>query len=119
MRRSLNQLASVPALIVIGVFVLPGAGSFTEAELRCEEVAGTLEECCADLVVEGLACSRQTGCAGETTRPPILTVEESDCVDTLSCDALVAAGVCERIEARQVRFTQGESDPFAEGAVCP
>jgi hypothetical protein len=117
MRRSLKQAASVPALLAVAVFVLPGAGSFTEAEFQCEEAAITLDDCCAELATSSLSCSRQTGCSGETTRPPVLTVAESECIEDLECDALVAAGICERVDARQSEL-ENNGGNFSE-AVCP
>lgn len=119
MRGSLRQAASVPALLAVAVFALPAAGSFTEAEFQCEEAAVTLDECCVELAAEALSCSRETGCSGETTRLPLLTVAESECIEDLDCDALVASGICERVDARQ--RTLDEADLIAVGgeAVCP
>lgn len=119
MRRSFKQAASVPALLVLAVFVLPAAGSFTKAEFRCEEAAATLEDCCPDINVQALSCSRETGCAGETTRPPVLALSESDCIDELSCAEIAEAGVCARVDARQLAFINDDPNPFAAGPVCP
>lgn len=119
MTRSLRQILSVPALIVIAIFVLPGAGSFTESEFLCEEAAVNLEDCCEDLAVESLSCSRQTGCSGETTRPPVLTAEESECIKELGCRSLNDANICERVSARQFLLEQDDTDAFETGAVCP
>lgn len=106
----------MPALLIISIFVLPAAGGFTESEFQCEEAAVVLDECCPAISASALACSRLTGCAGETVRPPMFTVAESECIEDLDCDEIIEAGICERVVERQTNL---ETDfAFAE-RVCP
>lgn len=118
-RRSLGHAASVPALLVIAVFVLPASGGFTEAEFKCEEAASTLEECCVDLAVKSLSCSRETGCAGETLRPAVLAIDESECIAERSCYEIVEANICERVAVRQLEIESDDPAPPQENPVCP
>ncbi len=117
--RSLSHAASVPALLAIAVFVLPAAGGFTEAEFKCEEAASTLEECCPELAVKALSCARETGCAGETLRPAALQIAESECIIERSCHEIVEAGICQRVEVRQLEVEADEPAPWEETPVCP
>lgn len=119
MRRSLKQAVSVPALLAVAVFVFPAAGGFTEEEFQCEEAAATLEDCCEDLAVTALSCSRETGCAGETLRSPVLAISESECIEQLSCNEIAKASICERVAVRQQKIVDDDPAPFENGPVCP
>lgn len=95
-RRSLSAL--VAAAVVLLFFSL--GFDLDRGELKCEQAAVHLAECCPEVAFTRESCIQEGGCSreGEST---LVTAEESDCLRAESCDELVARRVCDRLNVRQ------------------
>lgn len=91
-------------------------------ELKCEQAAIALAECCPDLVFGRESCVQEGGCERDE-EGTILTMEESDCLREDACEEIVARNVCERLRLRMgaARDPEGpglgnlvEGDPLCE-----
>ncbi|MGC4122974.1 MAG: hypothetical protein QM765_52075 [Myxococcales bacterium] len=91
MKRRRNPM---PALIGLTALLSLTCG-IREDELRCEEAVAHLSRCCPGFVPSQIDCYYATGCG---TVYPALDIEESRCVSAMSCEAIVAAGVCSRAQ---------------------
>jgi hypothetical protein len=95
-RRSLSAL--VATAVVLLFFSL--GFDLDRGELKCEQAAAHLAECCPEVVFRRDSCIQEGGCSREHDATLVASAE-SDCLRAESCDELVARGVCERIEERQ------------------
>ncbi len=93
-RSRFAQVAVLPALLF-------GSLGFDldRGELKCEQAAVHLSECCPDVVLVRSSCIQEGGC-GRSEESTIVTMEESDCIRSSSCDELAEQGLCERLQAR-------------------
>ena len=74
-----------------------------EDELRCEEAAARLKECCSGFDPQRIDCYWvETGCG---TVYPDITISESRCISSTSCATLVSTGVCTRAQDIQHSHT--------------
>lgn len=114
--------------LVLAVFVLivwgcRAQGDYDDSDdltgevVSCEEAIGHLEKCCPDFdaVRDGQCVDdkyKKTGggCVYDdytstTTgyRLPEMTLAESQCVRTSSCDELIAKGICDRVKRNGLR----------------
>ena len=72
-------------------------------ELKCEQAAAHLADCCPDVVFTRQSCIQEGGCSrGEDAT--LVASEESDCLRAESCDELESRGICERLLARQTEW---------------
>ena len=92
-RRTLLAIPLAPLVFFLFGFDLD------RGELRCEQAASHLEECCPDLEMSRLSCIQKGGC-NRPTEGTHLTMEESDCIRDASCDDIQASMICERIQDR-------------------
>lgn len=83
------------------VFLLLGF-DLDEGELKCEQAAAHVQECCPDVTFPRLACIQQGGCDREEDET-LVARDESDCLRDLSCDELAERDICARIAARIAR----------------
>lgn len=79
--------------------------------LDCEEAVAVLEHCCG-VPGTNFSCVYSSGCG--TTYPDI-SIPESQCIRSESCETLVATGVCSR--AQQAHATETAEDDA--GGLCP
>jgi hypothetical protein len=86
MRRGAMLL--VPALMI--------AGGLRQDELDCEEAVAYLQGCCPDFGGATIQCVANTGCL--TSVSPALSIQESQCIRSESCDQVVQSGLCERVK---------------------
>lgn len=113
---------------MLGAAILTPFALFTlgfdldRGELKCEQAAIALAECCPDLVFTRESCVQEGGCERDE-EGTIVTMEESDCIREASCEDIVARNVCERLSARMgaARDPEGpglgnlvEGDPLCE-----
>lgn len=96
---------SLSALVATAVVLLFFSLGFDldRGELKCEQAAAHLAECCPDFVFRRDSCIQEGGCTREEDSM-LVASEESDCLRAESCDELVARGVCERLETRQAEW---------------
>ena len=93
-------------------------GRLREDELECEQAAAVLDECCPNFSPQGLNCSYSTGC-GSTTYPT-LSIGESQCIQEMSCETLVAKGVCDRAAIAEPPIIPDDGGaPQPRQEVCP
>ncbi len=140
--------AGALALILLGVSRPVHADSdthkdtdnFREDVFRCEEAIAHLEECCPRFTTP-VACkhyeytSERSGCESSdrygSSTDPGLNLDESKCIQALSCQELVSRGVCSRVAAATDRSEDYEhhdgydnkgpehDDRVDHAAVCP
>jgi hypothetical protein len=90
-RRSM-LLMPIVVLLSLGLRVIPEPG-LREDEVQCEEARAHLEECCP--VYEGnVACQFVDPGACEAATYPDLDTDESRLMQSLSCNDVVARGLC-------------------------
>src|SRR4051812_18006692 len=90
-------------------------------ELECEQAASHLEECCPELELTRLSCVQKGGC-GREEEGTVISMHESECIRDASCDELVDAMICERIQYRIDSLVDGgptirelrDRDPICE-----
>lgn len=103
-----------PTLLAFLIALGPAlCGDIRQDEFPCEEAVAHLKECCPEVSKDDYLCDYGEGCDGEVHQRPALSVEESNCIRELACDALVAKGVCARAAPLPAR------GGTANGAVCP
>lgn len=105
------------AIVVLGGSLLVAGGGLREDELDCEQAVAHLASCCPAFDPSLVDCTYSSTC-GITY--PALNVDESQCIVGLSCEAIVAAGLCERTQ--DLSSTHIEDDGGVSGThpeVCP
>ncbi|HEX3598447.1 MAG TPA: hypothetical protein VHU80_25240 [Polyangiaceae bacterium] len=70
---------------------------FRQDELDCEQAVRYLSECCPGFDPMSVACTFSGGC--ERTTVPDLPTDQSECILSKSCDALVSARICDELTA--------------------
>jgi|SRR5579883_1889843 len=109
MRRSFGPLgvaALVAALFACGDGSVHDNDNFREDVLLCEDAVSYLADCCPGFDPHAIACQysydyKPGGCdTGPTTDSvsPALSVGESRCITSLTCDTLRGTGVCQRAQ---------------------
>lgn len=93
---------------VLGLTLLMADGGLRQDEIECEEAFSYLQSCCPQGALP-THCVHQTGCDGTVTVPGI-SIEESQCILSQSCEALAASFFCKQT------FSPG-APPIVE--VCP
>lgn len=85
------------ATIALALSGLRCADGFREDEMECEEAMSYLAKCCPGFQKAQASCTYSSGgCGGGLTVAPVLTVDESHCIQHRSCDDLRSSGVCDR-----------------------
>lgn len=103
-----------PTLLAFLIALAPAlCGNIRQDEFLCEEAFAHLKECCPELSKDLYLCDYAAGCDGEVHNSPALGVDASNCIREMSCDALVASGVCTRAAALPEGFVPGTP------GVCP
>jgi hypothetical protein len=111
---------------------------FREDVIDCEDAVAYLAKCCPDFKASAIACQYSYdytpgGCDSAPTTSsvsPALGVDESRCILTRSCDAIVRDGVCERALAampyasgsapdRASPYESGSTVSTTHAPVCP
>lgn len=69
-------------------------------ELECEHAMAHLLDCCPELVLDHDDCVFDTASCSSTNRDPILTEDDSICIQELSCIAIQDRGLCEAVQER-------------------
>ena len=112
-------------LALIGLL---GSCGYQESEMRCDEAAAHLADCCgsANIAVE---CEYDFIEVTNRTYGPGLTLSESQCILAMSCASLQTTGVCRRAQSvpqQDLSESCGANSPtpisFNEGCralVCP
>lgn len=117
---------SVFTFFVVAVLGIASTGAtldgFRQDEVVCEEAAQRLITCCgAAYSAPNLECSYESGCG--TTQYPAIDQATSECIQSSTCDDLVAHGVCQRAAniAAKVVTEEDAGTQTAGGAngVCP
>ena len=68
-----------------------------EDELRCEEAAAHLAECCAGFMPSILDCTFVPADGCSPPHEPSISIENSRCIDGLSCEQINKTDLCNRI----------------------
>lgn len=112
-RPSVKAVRSLSALVATAVVLLFFSLGFDldRGELKCEQAAVHLAECCPDFVFGRSGCIQEGGCSREEDGT-LVASEESDCLRAESCDELVARGVCERLVNRQEEWERSDGPPI-------
>ena len=92
---SARRRRTTPAVAVAASLVLAAVAlrCVRRDELMCENAVARLDRCCSGFHTDSSYCTYSDGC-GVTY--PTITEADSDCIVGLSCEQIVAAGVCER-----------------------
>ena len=85
--RSKGARRVIRGLGLCGLAVLLGGSDF-EVELKCEEAVKHLADCCVGLRPGTFNCQRDCSV-------PRFTVDGAECLLSLSCEQLVARGLCD------------------------
>ncbi|MEJ7735150.1 MAG: hypothetical protein WKG00_38930 [Polyangiaceae bacterium] len=94
--------------LALALLVAIGLGALSEDQLECEHAIVHLLECCQPDNTD--VCTG--GCGAE-----VLEMEESTCIREMSCEQLIAANVCARVESLA---NVNSAETAAEHApVCP
>jgi hypothetical protein len=106
MERASRRICAPPLLLAVLVAV--GLGALSESQLECEHAIVHLLECCQPDSTD--VCTG--GCGAQ-----VLRLEESACIREMSCEELIAANVCARVES----LANLDSDETAaeHPPVCP
>ena len=108
--------ARVTGWLLAAVVLVPLAcGDMRQDELDCEEAVSHLQECCPSFNSRNIECLYVSGC--ETSTYPAISIQQSQCIRSEACTALVASGVCNR--AQGVWPVQADADNSGAAAVCP
>ena len=75
---------------MLALLVAVGLGALSKDQLECEHAIVHLLECCQPDSTD--VCTG--GCGTQALR-----FEESDCIRAMSCEELIAANVCARVES--------------------
>jgi hypothetical protein len=113
-RRPLSRLHGFTVSVIVGVGL--AGGCIREDEFECENAVAHLQQCCAHFDAKAIECSYVTGCG---TYYPQISAAESRCIESKSCDALRATGVCAAADAlphRQSSDVQGGGASICQGA---
>ena len=117
------------ALGVVVVLAVLGSSNYRPDEFECEHAMAHLAECCPDFEASPDACSylEEPGCVA--TKPvagPVLTEEESECIQASDCAAIVEQELCARVAAREhpplgapSADAGADAGTDAEEPVCP
>jgi hypothetical protein len=104
---SLRRSRAVPAVMaVMALGLLAFDSGFREDEVQCEHAAVQLDLCCPELPRGTVPCAHADGCFGPGIMPT-LTIEESRCVRSQSCDYL-RREVCDRVAQRVTTIEQSQ-----------
>ncbi len=117
---------------VILLFACDGDGSvhdhddFREDVVMCEDAVAYLTSCCPSFDPHVLACNYSYdytpgSCnSGATTESvsPALSVAESGCILSRSCNTIRASGVCDRAQIASP-YQRSTSSSASHAAVCP
>jgi hypothetical protein len=100
--------------------------NFRADVIECEDALDRLERCCPGFDATHVLCNffhdKSTGCGTASTNDvhPALSRDESACIRDTSCDALVAAKVCQRAQLARIyeshqstSLSSSTSDPSA------
>jgi hypothetical protein len=100
-------------LVVAAVLLLFFSLGFDldRGELKCEQAAVHLAECCPDVFFRQDSCIQEGGCA-RTEDATLVASDESDCLRAESCDEVTARGVCERLATRIQRWEAIDGPPI-------
>ncbi len=85
----------VPLLVGLTALLALTCG-IREDELRCEEAAARLADCCPGFDPRLVDCYFTSACE---TSYPVIDIDESRCLSARTCEQIVAAGICERAQA--------------------
>jgi len=111
-RQGVNARRSLSALVATAVVLLFFSLGFDldRGELKCEQAAVHLAECCPEVVFDRASCIQEGGCERDGDSM-LVASDESDCLRAESCDELLARNVCERLRTRKVEWerTDGPS----------
>ena len=116
-RRLLRRVATMAVAVV-----WLGAGGIREDEFQCEQAVAHLHDCCPDLDPGAVSCSFSSSCGA--TLFTTFSVEESQCIQDASCEAILRGHLCERALSREPRQTMvgedgGTSTTPEQEPVCP
>jgi len=130
MNKTRTRRAFQIALIVLGFSTLMADGGLREDEIDCEEAVSYLQQCCPHFKqTETLQCEYSDGCG---VTEPALSIDQSQCILGLSCQQIVANGICEK--ARNLAspstgtdldlgfgggFSADDGSSSTPGTVCP
>jgi hypothetical protein len=95
--------------LALGALVTLGFG-LDRGELKCEQGAAYLAECCPELDIGRMNCGQEGGCDREA-EGTILAEEESECIRESPCGDIRARDVCGRLEVRIARTHDAEEMP--------
>lgn len=96
-RRARAWAPFVAVCLLLSPFVV-GFG-LDQAELECEQTAVALEGCCPPGLFDSGSCRQVSGC-GKPNDQTLVTREESRCLQSNTCEALLAKDVCGRLQKR-------------------
>jgi hypothetical protein len=93
-----------------------------EGELKCEQAAVALEECCPQALFAPDSCRQVSGCQTKT-EGTLVTMAESQCLKDASCESIQAKDVCNRLAKRLELSGMGGGGPsieelHAEDSLC-
>jgi hypothetical protein len=80
----------IPILLAVGLALAFTTGAIDERTLECEQAVVHARDCCPNLEVPSVC--------GDGCSPVTLDLDESLCVQSLSCDDMRARGTCARLE---------------------
>lgn len=93
------------------MFVAIGLRSFVfscnnlrQDELDCEQAVVRLAQCCPGLQAREISCYYSAGSCEESDTLPDIDITESRCIRERSCEALSAAGICQRATEKATSF---------------
>lgn len=113
-----SSLGAVLALAVVGLL---GMGDFREDEIECEHAMAHLADCCPDLPIGRKVCDYSDDCGGLIL--PVLSIEQSECIQDQECFEIEQSGLCARAEAllrtRNPGQDAGVATPQDPDEVCP
>lgn len=92
----------------MALLVAVGLGALPEEQLECEQAMVHLLECCQP---------ESTDVCGGGCAAAVLTLDESACIEGMSCEEMAASNVCDRVSA--LANVQSNTPDPEHAAVCP
>ena len=116
-----SRPSSLGAVLALGVVALLGMSDFREDEIECEHAMAHLADCCPDLEVGADVCDYSSGCGDAAY--PVLSVEQSECIQDRRCLEIEQSDLCAKVEAlvrpRDPEPDAGSAAPPEHAEGCP
>jgi len=119
--RGTGGVVAIVLAVIVGLGV--SCNGFREDEVECEQAVNRLRECCPGFNANAVNCnySEQLDCSDTVTAReyPALSLDESRCVQSTACQALIDTGVCARAQNAKLKVVDADGGTTSGGRSEP